>query len=127
MISVTKIFEFEAAHYLPNHPGKCKNLHGHSYKLEIEIMRGEYDDNLNEEGMVMDFGELKELVEPILDDYYDHKILNESTHAVPTAENMVREFASLLRDKFKKSSVLRVVRIRLWETSSSYAEWRESI
>lgn len=120
MLSITKIFEFEAAHYLPEHKGKCKNVHGHSYKLEVEVSYGK-GNAVNNEHMVMDFGDLKNMVKILIDSLLDHSMLND-TFTVPTAEHMVYEIANILSTKLK--SPLWLVRVRLWETSSSYAEWR---
>jgi 6-pyruvoyltetrahydropterin/6-carboxytetrahydropterin synthase len=115
MISITKIVEFEAAHHLPGHKGRCHNLHGHSYKLEVEV-----GGIINADGMIMDFGILKIVMENLVDDYFDHKNLND-TFINPTAEYMVEWIAFQLRKHIDESNLLRV---RLWETSSSYAEWR---
>lgn len=120
MLTVTKLFEFEAAHQLPNHKGKCKNLHGHSYKLEVEVAS---DTGVNASGMIMDFGDLKKLVGGLIESKLDHMYLNESLNMeYPTAENMILSIAHLLSTRIKKPFV--VVRARLWETSTSYAEWR---
>lgn len=113
-VSVTKLFEFEAAHFLPNYDGLCKHLHGHSYKLEIEI-EGEVDDS----GFVLDFKNVKNIGKEFID-YLDHSLLNEKLNYIPTAENMVVDFATYIRNKD-----INIVRVRLWETSTSYAEWRK--
>lgn len=128
-VSVTKIFEFEAAHHLPGYNGACKNLHGHTYKLEITV-RGFVD---SKTGMVMDFKKLKVMVKKKIIDKYDHSDLN-NFFLMPTAENMVREIAVELAKaidyiqplksmpKYSKYSGVELVRVRLWETSTSYAE-----
>ena len=73
---IGKIFTFDAAHHLPKHIGQCKNLHGHTYKLEVEIIG---DITLKEhstiDGMVMDFGELKRIVNHSVVDPLDHRDL----------------------------------------------------
>ena len=122
MISVTKLFEFEAAHYLPKHKGKCKNLHGHTYKLEVEVTAGR-GNFLGEDGMVMDFSDLKSIVENYINENLDHAYLNQTITGTPTAENMLIILSTYLEGKFR--APLKVVRIRLWETSTSYAEWRK--
>ena len=73
---------FEASHFIPNHKGKCINLHGHSYRIGISI-----SGFIGEDGMLVDFGDLKALV-----DRFDHYYLNDSFKK-PTAENMARYFA----------------------------------
>lgn len=111
-VAVCKRFVFEAAHFLPSHPGKCANLHGHSYKMEVEVT-GAID---RVTGMVVDFSELKKTVEALVVDVYDHKTLNEFFE-VPTAELMVAHIFERLRSVFPG-----LVRVRLFETENSYAE-----
>lgn len=118
-ISVTKEYRFEAAHRLMNHPGACKNLHGHSYKLVVTVDR-KIDQGT---GMAMDFGTLSQIVrERIIDgssDYpsFDHAVILEQsdplaefllaefpwfrrilTPGPPTAENLARIFAYIIED-----------------------------
>jgi len=81
-MEITKIFTFDSAHYLPNHKGKCKNLHGHTYTLYVTI-KGEIDKN----GFVVDFGDLKESIKPIID-LLDHNYLNDILET-PTCENLL--------------------------------------
>jgi|TARA_Y100000034_G_scaffold133368_1_gene198643 6-pyruvoyltetrahydropterin/6-carboxytetrahydropterin synthase len=114
-VSVTKLFEFEACHHLPNYDGACRNLHGHSYKLEVEV-KGEVD---VESGMVMDFSELKSVVKELVIDEYDHANLNDFFD-MPTAENMVVKIFDDLGHAL--DGIDDVVRVRLYETSTSYAE-----
>lgn len=124
MISITRIFSFEAAHYLPDHPGKCKNIHGHSYKLEVEVTSGP-SGFLNGQKMIMDFGDLKNIVNPIINEFLDHHFLNESLNEeIPTAEVMVTYIANWMVSQL--ISPLRLIRVRLWETENNYAEWRIS-
>jgi 6-pyruvoyltetrahydropterin/6-carboxytetrahydropterin synthase len=121
MLSVTKIMEFEAAHRLEGHKGKCKNLHGHRYKLECTV--GIADNYHLFEGMVIDFGDLKETMKEMVDKYFDHYNINDWFEGLPTAENMVLWIKSYIQSRLLPRNKL--VAIKLWETSSSYAEWRE--
>lgn len=114
---VVKQFTFDAAHYLPEHPGKCRNLHGHTYKLEVGI-EGFVD---LKTGMVIDFGDLKQFVIPIVEKL-DHKCLND-VYPLPTAELMVLDIAVELSESFPAKRG-KVEFVRLWETPTSYAEWR---
>jgi len=119
-LSVCKVFEFEYAHFLPQHEGKCKNVHGHSGKLEIEIF-GPVGAN----GMVMDFGNLKKIVTENITSKLDHIFLNNHPTEFtenPTAENIVLWVRMELQKYLPISKLIR--RVRVWETSSSYAEWR---
>ncbi len=132
-ITVVKEFTFDAAHYLPNHPGKCKNLHGHTYKLQIGV-KGEIDPKT---GMVVDFGRLKELVDSIIVEKLDHHHLNSLLDLTgpdlqnfpnlnPTAEQMVRWVVLILNSYFLKEweGLVALNFVRLYETPTSYAEWR---
>jgi 6-pyruvoyltetrahydropterin/6-carboxytetrahydropterin synthase len=117
MISVTKIFEFEAAHHLPEYEGACSHLHGHSYKLEVEVA------GVVINGMVIDFSLLKRIVKRQIIDIYDHQNLN-AFFVYPSAEKMVSHFVSILGNRGVLPENAQLVRLRLWETSTSYAEWR---
>lgn len=111
-ISITKLFEFEACHHLPNYDGACRNLHGHSYKLEVEIVGG-----IDEEtGMITDFSNLKRVVQDRILNRLDHSNLN-AFFDMPTAENMVKYIFEKMTECYSG-----VIRVRLWETSTSYAE-----
>lgn len=124
MISVCRRFEFHAAHHLPFHTGKCKQIHGHSYFLEVEvtghIQTREFDKDNPQAGMILDFGDLKEIVNKCVIDKLDHKDLNDLWEN-PTAEIMVGDIARWIDNAIDYADLLRV---RLWETSNSYAEWR---
>lgn len=140
-IRVTKMFEFETAHALHNYDGLCRNIHGHTYKLSVTIL-GEpiSDESSTKLGMVMDFGNLKQIVKPNIVDKYDHSILlskKEETeyfesenklfkriHIVdfqPTAENIVIHFAEIIKSLLPEN--IELFSIRLHETTNSYAEW----
>jgi len=141
-IRLTKIFTFETAHALFGYDGKCKNIHGHSYKLHVTIVgQPNKEKNHPQLGMVMDFGDLKKIVNKIIVDPLDHAILlNQNTehkilgmqlreqgHRViftdyqPTCENMLGDFA----DKIKKElpEDISLVKLKLYETENSYGEW----
>lgn len=79
-----KEYRFEAAHFLHNHPNKCRNLHGHSYKLLV-YLNGHVDVAT---GMVMDFGNLSDIVTNKIINHLDHTFLNDII-PLPTAENIV--------------------------------------
>ena len=129
-VSVTKKFEFHAAHRLENHKGACFNLHGHTWYLDVTVS-GFVNDYT---GMITDFTVLKELVKPTVDKL-DHAYLNEAVSFEPTVENLIqhiaREISTAIVNFAKRVSEisyiapknLRLVRLRLHETPSSYAEW----
>ncbi len=139
-LTVTKIFRFEMAHVLTSHDGLCKNIHGHSYKLYVTLT-GEPKNSpgTSDDGMLMDFGELKKLVNAQIMDTFDHalvinqnapyaKVLNDLPFEriklvpfQPTCENLILHFAKLLVPKLPAD--IRLNRLRLFETETSYAEW----
>lgn len=108
---VTRSFSFEAAHELPWHAGKCKRLHGHSYRVEVTV-EGPLDDN----GIVVDFDDVKRVVKAEVVDRYDHQYLNDLLPN-PTAELLAQDVWARLT-----SAGLAVVALRLWETPDSSVE-----
>ena len=135
---ITKAFTFDAAHRLSNYAGKCRNLHGHTYLLEITL-EGK---SLNNSGMLLDFGVLKKTVNGILDNFFDHKtilmkddLINKKLFEAipleynsfymvdynPTAENMAKDLCGRLKLVFKDPIVSR---IKLYETPTSSVEYK---
>ncbi len=108
---VTRTFGFEAAHRLPWHPGKCRDLHGHSYRLEVTV-----EGPVGEQGIVIDFADVKEMVQREVVDRFDHRYLNDLVDN-PTAELLASEIWKSL-----EAAGLSVCRIRLWETSDCSVE-----
>jgi len=129
-LSITKRFTFEAAHTLKGYPGNCGRLHGHSYKLEVTVEHlGEVtdvSDALTRHGMLVDFAHLKGVVEQEVINKLDHSNLNESAPIQwVTAEGLIYWIAEHLRRVVERRwPLLRLSRLRLWETEDSYAEWR---
>jgi 6-pyruvoyltetrahydropterin/6-carboxytetrahydropterin synthase len=76
MYRLTKSFTFDAAHNLPDYEGKCQRLHGHTWRLDVEVAAHELQQTGGDRGMVIDFVKLKQAVQPILDQYLDHHHLN---------------------------------------------------
>ena len=121
-VSITRIFTFDSAHYLPHHRGKCKELHGHTYKLEVTVSGTVDPGPGSETGMVMDFGRLDKLVKDRIVNVLDHTNLND-TFDNPTAEVMVRwSWDKLWSVLHKDPRVRNLEKVRLWETPNSYAE-----
>lgn len=118
---LSKSFRFEAAHHLPGHRGKCARLHGHSYRLEISV-RGpiRHAPGESDHGMVLDFGDLSQIVREAVIDQLDHSNLNEVTGIHTTAENL----AHWIWDKLVSAGLPddQLYRIRLWETETGYCE-----
>ena len=108
---ITRSFDFEAAHVLPWHPGKCRRLHGHNYRFEVTV-----EGPLDERGVVLDFDDLKQVVKAEILDRYDHRFLNDFFDN-PTAELVAHDVWKRL-----EAAGLTVVRVRLWETADSSVE-----
>ena len=141
-IRITKRFSFEAGHALYGYDGKCKNLHGHSYKLSVTVIGTPIPDKTNPKfGMVIDFTDLKRIVTEEIVDKFDHatifnkntphvklaKTLKDEGHNVllvdyqPTTECMVTDFARKITKRLPIN--LKLHSLKLQETESSYAEW----
>lgn len=113
---IGKHFEFEASHQLPNEEcyGQCSFLHGHTYKLTIEV-----EGEITTHGWVMNFKELKDIVKRKIIDALDHKHLNDII-ALPTVEILLIWIESQLQDELRNFG--RIKSITLYETSDSYAK-----
>lgn len=125
-VLVSKEFTFDAAHHLHCYEGKCKNLHGHTYRV-IFGLSGLVD----ERGLMMDFGDIKEIWKNEIEIFLDHKYLNETLPLMnTTAENMVVWIYEKMAESLKKDERqtqyrgARVEFVRLYETPTSYAEAR---
>jgi len=123
-IEITEVFHFNSCHHLPFHDGKCKNKHGHTYKLEVRI-RGELEPDTSNPGcgMIMDFEELKTIVNDTIISEFDHKDLNQMFFN-PTAELMAWEIHNRLSQKInkEKSRPIYVSMVRLYETPNNYVQ-----
>ena len=141
-IRITKQFNFETGHALYGYDGKCKNVHGHSYKLSVTVIgRPITDTNNVKYGMVIDFGDLKKIVKEQIVDVFDHAtVFNKNTphielanelqsrgHDVilvdyqPTSENMVIDFSNKI--KYLLPENIELHSLKLQETETSFAEW----
>lgn len=123
VIKLTKSFTFDSAHFLPDHKGKCSNMHGHTYRLEVTVVRdnGKLINGGSDDGMVIDFSDLKDVVKAEVIDKIDHKVLNEVLPFRTTAENMAAHIFCVLTDKLQLRGV-NIDKIKLWETPDSYVE-----
>jgi len=121
-MKIGRIFRFEAAHHLPHHEGKCKELHGHSYKLEVEVEGGIQKTETPEKGMVTDLSNLKKAVQEMIIDQLDHSCINTKIEN-PTGENILMWITErLYGDLPKVINISCITRLRLWETENSYME-----
>ncbi|MDC3418580.1 6-carboxytetrahydropterin synthase QueD [Aquibacillus salsiterrae] len=123
-VLVSKEFTFDAAHHLHCYEGKCKNLHGHTYKVVFGI-----SGFVDEIGLVIDFGDIKKIWKEDIEIHLDHRYLNETLPKMNTsAENMVvwmyEKMSKSLNDRSEKYNDARVEFVRLYETPTSFAEVR---
>lgn len=137
MITVTKTIRFDAAHILTNHQGLCKNLHGHTYRVDVSVTQCDGDTR----DMVIDFKDLKRIASEVVCERFDHAFIYNTesagereiaavvekngmrTVAIPfrsTAENLARMFFGELKARIPGLSAVKV-----WETADSCAEYRE--
>ncbi len=125
-VMVSKEFTFDAAHHLHCYEGKCKNLHGHTYKVVFGI-----SGYVDEVGLTIDFGDIKEIWKQEIEIYLDHRYLNETLPPMnTTAENMVVWIFEKMEEALQQGERqlqykgARVEFVRLYETPTSYAEAR---
>ncbi len=116
-MQIRKHFTFEAAHVLPHHPGKCSRLHGHSYRLEVAV-EGPLHRSGPASGMVLDFDELKSIVERTVIEPLDHQSLNDVV-ANPTAELLAAWIWEQLAPQLPG-----LAEVVLWETPTACAVLR---
>ncbi len=144
-IRITKQFSFETGHALYGYDGKCRNVHGHSYKLSVTVIGMPIADTSHVKlGMVIDFGDLKKIVKEDIVDKFDHatvfnkntphvelaKELEQRGHNVilvdyqPTSEQMVIDFAAKIKARLPEN--IKLHSLKLQETDTSFAEWYAS-
>jgi 6-pyruvoyltetrahydropterin/6-carboxytetrahydropterin synthase len=139
IIRVTKEFRFEGAHALTDYDGKCRFIHGHSYRMFVTLRGTPVERHGHpKSGMVLDFSLLRDIVNKHITDIYDHALLlredavlaDEITTAYcnvfktpfqPTCENLAIHFASILQRELPDH--LELYSIKLYETPTSYVEW----
>jgi 6-pyruvoyltetrahydropterin/6-carboxytetrahydropterin synthase len=118
--TICKAFTFDAAHQLPNHDGKCRFLHGHTYRVELELHAPVREpDGHSDEGMVVDFAEVKRAWKP-LRDRLDHSFLNDvipGDYRPTTAENIAHFILDRLSNELPAP-----LSVRVWETPTSMVE-----
>ena len=132
---------FDAAHRLSNYQGKCKRIHGHTYKVIVEVS----SKDLNEWGAVMDFGDLKKIMNNHIDQRYDHKLLlyvddpinKQIADALPdkdwvvwmntntTAEHIAQEIYIELKVVLRMNKAVRLERVTVYETPKNAASYEE--
>ena len=143
-MQITTRLEFDAGHRIPDHKSQCRNLHGHRYALEITLT-GDIisQEKVSENGMVMDFSDVKRIARESVVDVWDHAFLVYEKDAevlnflnslpnhktvifprVPTAENMAAEAFKILKNQYQDTygNHLKLARVRLYETPNSWVD-----
>lgn len=139
MLQVTKIFRFEAAHAIHGYAGKCRNIHGHSYKLYITVAsKIPVDEYIPATGILFDFKDLKHLVNEAVIEKLDHRLLLSEAYLAehpalrelenvtacemePTAENLLLFIRKNLQEALPQG--IELCELKIYETADSYATW----
>jgi 6-pyruvoyltetrahydropterin/6-carboxytetrahydropterin synthase len=144
VLRLTRVFIFDMAHVLLNYQGKCNNIHGHTYKLEVTVKGTPCNDiNSPKRGMLIDFSDFKSLIQNEIIDTWDHALMiHQNSDPVllnvlkknyeklivvpfqPTTENMICELSTIIKKLLP--SDLQLFSLRLFETEKSYADWYAS-
>ena len=123
MFEVSVVMDFSAAHNLRGYRGKCEALHGHNWKVQVNLQA----EKLDKIGMVTDFKVIKEKLKEILA-LLDHKYLNQLSYFKkinPTSENIAKLIYGKMKERLRNSSVA-VHSVKIWETDNSYATYGEA-
>jgi 6-pyruvoyltetrahydropterin/6-carboxytetrahydropterin synthase len=143
-MQITRRLEFDAGHRIPNHNSQCKHLHGHRYTIEVTLTGDVITtEGVSEQGMVMDFSDMKRIAKEQVVDAWDHAFLvyrgdkvvldflntlpNHKTvvlEVIPTAENLAKVAFDLLLPAYRDTygNHLRLERVRLYETPNNWAD-----
>ncbi len=144
---ITRTTRIDMGHRVPNHKSKCKHLHGHSYTIELGVDdKVIIDKGSSDEGMVIDFGDLKNILKSEVEDQFDHKfVLSDDdieviyafghelmrkalgiiqVNFVPTAENLAKHWYELCKVKLLEKKI-KIKHVKVWETPLSTAQYEE--
>ncbi len=123
MFELEKSFSFEAGHILTHHDGKCSQPHGHSYQLTIHVQSAQLISKGPKCNMVLDFYDISKIVKPLIENYLDHKWLNDSLHTdSPTVEFIAKWIFDYLDPLLPGLQA-----VSLYETTSSKVTYKRSI
>lgn len=138
--TITKVITMDCGHRLSDYSGKCRRIHGHTYKLEVTV-----GGKLDKQGMVVDFSQLKEILVQEVENKFDHRLILKVGDALnqaiskaipqdedwicwvdynPTAENMAVDIFEILKTELKGRN-LKLKKVVIWETPSSFTEISE--
>ncbi len=139
MLTINKIFYFEAAHAIADYPGVCRHVHGHRYELHVGVTSHQLTD-----GMIIDLKLLKKLVNELVIDKFDHALILSETNTTknkipdsapdqrlvilqvePTVEYLILEIKNRIEQNLPEN--IQLVNLKLYETRDSYAEWNSPV
>jgi len=140
-VRLTRVFHFDMAHVLLNYPGKCKNIHGHTYRLEVTVKGVLCNEEASpKKGMLIDFSDFKNLIQEEIITRWDHalmihkdsdpillNVLKKNYEKIitvpfqPTTENMICELAAIIKTVLPPD--LQLFSLKFCETEKSFAEW----
>ncbi len=124
MFEVTVEETFAAGHALRNYHGKCENVHGHNYRVQVAL-RGP---RLDETGLLVDFAAVKRWTQAVVD-RLDHQFLNDLAPfdvLNPSAENLAKFFYDEISKSLGQDSPVTISEVRIWETDTSSASYRDT-
>lgn len=113
---LAKEFTFEAAHRLPHHDGKCRRLHGHSWKGLVYVSAATLHQDGAKRGMVMDYSEIKAMLKPLVDDYLDHHFLNDTLKLENPTSELVAQW---IYNRLTESGLRGLLAVEIRETCTS--------
>ncbi len=122
MFEVSVEQTFAAGHALRNYHGKCENVHGHNYRVQITVQGEQLDPN----GLLVDFVEVKRSMRRVID-YLDHRFMNDLppfTEINPSAENIAKYFYDEMHEGLANQGAVRISEVKVWETDTSLAVYR---
>ncbi len=123
MFEISADYSFAAGHALRGYKGKCENVHGHNYKIQVTVA----GDQLNSTGLLMDFVDLRAAIKALAESL-DHRFLNDLPpfdHLNPSAENLAKYFCEGIEPQVRKHG-LSVRAVTVWETDTTSATYRPS-
>lgn len=133
-VRISKIFSFEAAHFLPEYNGACRNIHGHSYELTVTLKgQPQFDEGASSNGMLMDFSILGKIVKQEIISLFDHALIVRKgsnisfstklleVNYTPTCENLIIDIAHRLQLLLPPN--VKLFSLLLHETKNNFCEW----
>ncbi|MGK7917658.1 MAG: 6-carboxytetrahydropterin synthase QueD [Prochloraceae cyanobacterium] len=120
---IYKKFRFEAAHKLPHHDGKCSRLHGHSWVGRVYVSGNQLIKDGPKQGMILDYGDIQQYIQPLLDNFLDHYYLNETTGLEnPTSEAL----AKWIFEQLLKAGLTGLHSVEIQETCTSGCRYMQT-